>query len=228
MKKYLLTGVVIMLPVALTLIIVVYIFNLLTEPFVGFFKSMLDYYGLLSNGFLFWSASQVQIYLSRLIILALLFLLTTGLGWIARWFFITYLLLFWDRVLQRIPFIRSVYKTCQEVIQTLFKTTSSSFKQVVMVPFPAPETLVLGLVARDNFTPLKERSDELATVFIPTTPNPTSGFLVMYEKKDLIYLDMKAEEAMKYVISCGMVSSPFTMASIPQFRQRLEKPPSLL
>ena len=203
MKKYFITGLVILLPVALTLAIVVFIFNLLTEPFVGIVKGILVYFDWLESGFLFLTADELQRYISKLIILGLLFFLTVGLGWLARWFFFHYLLYIWESLLQRIPFIRGVYKACQDVIKTIFTSKNQSFKQVVMVPFPNKETLSMGLVTCENLPMINNQS--FIAVFVPTTPNPTSGFLMLFKEGDLTYLDMKVDEALKFIISCGVI-----------------------
>ena len=208
LKTYFITGVVILLPLALTLAIVSFIFNLLTEPFIGIMKSVFEKNNLIEYSFLFLSADQVQQYTSQLLILILLFFSTVGLGFIARWFFIHYLIRAWENLVARIPFIRSLYKTCQDIIQTLFTSSSNSFKQVVMAPFPSKDSRVIGLVTRDNIPSVDESSDVLVAVFIPTTPNPTSGYLLLFKKNDLIYLDMKVEEALKYIISCGVIPTP--------------------
>lgn len=207
-RAYFITGLAILLPAALTLLIVIFIFNLLTEPFVGIVKSILDHYNLLDSGFLFLSAEQTQRYFGRLIILVLLFFFTVGLGLLARWFFFHYLLRLWEYLLARIPFISSVYKTCNDIIQTLFAGSSTSFKQVVLVRFPSQDALAIGFVTKDNVIALGNEKELLASVFVPTTPNPTSGFLMLFKKQDLTYLDMKVEEALKYVISCGVISMP--------------------
>lgn len=210
LKTYFITGLVILLPLALTLAIVLFIFNLLTEPFVGIVKAVLGFYNLFENGFLFLSADQIQKVISQLIILALLFFFTIGLGIIARWFFFHYLVRLWEHVVARIPFISSVYKTCQDVIKTLF-TSKNSFKQVVMVPFPSKDTLAIGFVTQDQIPSPVKPNDTLVAVFVPTTPNPTSGFLMMYKEENLVYLDMKVEDALKYVISCGVITTPLTI-----------------
>lgn len=213
MKKYFITGVVILLPVALTIAIVIFIFNLLTEPFVGIVKGILSHYGLLGEGFWFLSADQIQKYISQIIILFLLFFFTIGLGFLARWFFVHYFIRFWDQIVKRIPVISSVYKTFQDVIQTIFTTDTNSFKQVVLVPFPSTDTLAVGLVTKENMPGIGKDPQSLASVFVPTTPNPTSGFLMMFKQEDLIYIDMKVEDALKYVISCGVISAPFYTSS---------------
>lgn len=208
MKKYFITGLVILLPLALTLAIIVFFVNLLTGPFVDIVKSILGYYDLIDSSFLFLSADQLQKYVSQLIILALLFFFTIGLGMLARWFLFHYVIKLWEYAIHRIPFISSVYKTCQDVIQTIFTSNTNSFKQVVLVPFPSTETLAIGLLTRDNLPAMGKHKEPLVAVFVPTTPNPTSGFLMMFKENDLIYLDMKVEEALKYVISCGVISTP--------------------
>lgn len=210
MKKYFVTGLVILLPLALTLAIVLWVFNLLTEPFVGAISALFSHYHLLENGFLFLKASQIQLIISKIIILALLFFFTVFLGTIARLFFFSYLMNTWNYLIQRIPLIRSVYKTCQDVINTIFTSSNNSFKQVVMVPFPNTSTYTIGLVTRDDLPSFKanDTSKNIA-VFVPTTPNPTSGFLVIFKEADLIYLDMPVESAFKYIISCGVIAAPF-------------------
>lgn len=205
LKAYFITGMVILLPLALTLAIVIFLFNLLTEPFAGIVKSILNYYNLFESGFIFLSADQVQKLFSQLIILVLLFFLTVSLGLIARWFFFHYLVRIWETMLAKIPFISSLYKTCQDIIQTLFAGSSNAFKQVVMVPFPSRGILTIGLVTNENILAIEDKKEPLIAVFVPTTPNPTSGYLMMFKEKDLIYLDMKVEDALKYVISCGVI-----------------------
>lgn len=215
MKKYFITGLVILLPLALTLAIVVFVSNFLTGPFVGIVRGILGYFELLDTGFLFMSPELVQTIVSKIIILVLLFFFTVMLGAIGRWFFFHYLLKVWDYVMHRIPFVSTIYKASQDVIKTVFASKSKSFKQVVLVPFPNPDTYSIGLVTSENLQPLSN-SLQLTSVFVPTTPNPTSGFLMLYDEKDLIYLDMKVEDAFKYVISIGMIVSPFRSVSKEQ------------
>ncbi|MEC7839456.1 MAG: DUF502 domain-containing protein [Chlamydiota bacterium] len=206
MKKYFITGLVILLPLALTVSIVIFLINILTSPFLGFVQSILEHYDLLDKDILFLTANQVQYLASKVLILVCLFLFTILLGVIARIFFFHYLIKAWDYIIHQIPFISSVYKTCQDVINTLLQGDSSSFKQVVLVPFPSKESHSVGLVTRDILPGLPhEEGQNLIAVFVPTTPNPTSGYLVMFDEKDITYLDMKVEEALKYIISCGVI-----------------------
>lgn len=210
MKKYFITGLVILLPLALTIAIVVFVVNLLTDPFVGLVKAAFAHFNLLSGGFLFLTGNQVQQVISEIIILILLFFFTVGLGYLASWFFVRYLFRFWDYIIHRIPFVSSIYGTCQDVIKTMFGSKTNSFKQVVMVPFPQENTYSIGLVTRENLPGFDHSPNaDLVAVFVPTTPNPTSGFLMMFKQTDLVYLDMRVEDAFKYVISCGVIAAPF-------------------
>ncbi|NGX60336.1 MAG: hypothetical protein KR126chlam3_01509, partial [Chlamydiae bacterium] len=161
---------------------------------------------IVNKGFLFLSPDQVIKYFSQFLILITLFLLTVFLGMITRWFFINALLRLGDRILHKIPIVNTVYKTTQEIIQTLFVSDKDSFKKVVLAPFPSSASYMLGLVARESPPQCsKAVNDELISVLIPTTPNPTTGFLLMFRKKELVYLDMKPDEAIKCIVSCGVI-----------------------
>lgn len=214
MKKHLITGLVILLPLALTILVVIFIFNLLTDPFVGAFRGVLNYFGLLQSDFLFFSSDEVQRGASKLIILILLFAFTLLLGFLARWFLIRYLLKIWDFIIHRIPFVSTVYKLSQDVINTIFGSSANSFKQVVMVPFPSTNSYCMGFISRTDLPPiLNPCAPSLVAVFIPTAPNPTSGFLTVFEEKDLVYLDIKVEEAFKCIVSCGVIFPPLRTVS---------------
>lgn len=216
MKKYFVPGLVTLLPLALTVMVVLFLFNLLTEPFVGIVKGILDHFDLLNTGFLFLSADESQLIVSKLLILVLLFFFTVFLGWLARWVFFHYMLRSWEWIVHRIPFVSNVYKTSQDVIKTLFTSDGHSFSQVVLAPFPSKATYCIGMLTKESLpaipgTPIQN----MAAVFIPSAPNPASGFVVLYKKEDLIHLDMKVEDAFKYVISCGVVQADIQI-SLPQ------------
>ena len=207
MKKYFITGLVILLPLAVTIAIVLCIVNFLTKPFIGIVSGFLKGFGILSKGFFLLTQEQVVLYGSKLLILICLFLFTLILGVIARWFFFKSLLNLSDKILHKIPLVNKVYKTTQEIIKTIFVTDKSSFKQVVMVPFPKPGTYVMGLISRESPKACSEKSGtDLYSVLIPTTPNPTTGFLLMYKQEEIIFLDLKPEHAIKYIVSCGVIT----------------------
>ncbi len=206
MKKYFITGLVILLPLAVTIAVVIFMVNFLTKPFIGFVTKILSHSPISNTGFLFFSPEQLIRYGSQLIILLGLFLLALLLGMIARWFFFRTLIKISDKILHKIPLVNKVYKTTQDIISTLFSSDKNSFKQVVLAPFPKEGSYCLGLVSREAPKACERALNaELLSVFIPTTPNPTTGFLLMLKREDLIFLDMKTEDAVKYIVSCGVI-----------------------
>jgi len=206
MKKHFVTGLVILLPLVVTIGVLIFLINFLTQPFIGLVSTLLKDFGIINRGFLFFSPEQLMRYGSQAIILVLLFLLTVGLGVLTRWFLLHALFRLGDKILHRIPIVNTVYKTTQDIIKTLFVSDKETFKQVVMVPFPCPGTYVLGLISRESPLVCSQAAQaELISVLVPTTPNPTTGFLMMFKKEDLIYIDIKPEDAIKYIVSCGVI-----------------------
>lgn len=214
MKKYFITGLVILLPLALTFAIIVFLFNFLTTPFLGIVQTIFNHYDLFKTGFWFLSSTQLQTLIAQVLILFFLFFFTLLLGYIAHWFFFLTLIKVAEYIVKKIPFVRTVYKTCNDIISTLFSTKSQSFKQVVLVRFPNPNSFAIGFITREAISGFKDTNyANLISVFVPTTPNPTSGFLILYKSEDITYLDMKVEDAFKYIISCGLVSPPLGIIS---------------
>lgn len=204
MKKYFLTGLATLLPIAITIAVVVFIVHLLTNPFIDFVTHLFSGFNIPSFGLL--SSEQVVRIISQCIILVAIFLLIFFLGVVARWFFFHTLIKLSDRLLYRIPIINKVYKTTKDIIRTLFASQKNSFKQVVLIPFPTKNCYCLGLITRDApQTCQTATGSEMATVFIPTTPNPTTGYLLVCPVADLIFLNMKSDEAIKYIVSCGAI-----------------------
>jgi uncharacterized membrane protein len=207
LKKYFFTGLAILLPVAITIAIVIFILNFLTKPFMGIMTKILSHTPIHSFDFYFLTPQQVIRYGSQILILIGLLVLTLILGVFARWFVFRAFFNLSNKLLHKIPLVNKVYKTTKDIIETLFISDKNSFKQVVMVPFPQIGTYSLGLIAKDAPKTCSESlNDELISVFVPTTPNPTTGFLMMFKRKDMIYLDMKTEEAVKLIVSCGVLA----------------------
>ena len=203
MKKCFLTGLVTLLPVAVTIWVFVFIVHFLTRPFMGVmthFLHTLPHYGV------HISERSVQT-LSELLILVSLFLLTLFLGLIGRRFFFDSLLKLGDKILSQIPLVNKVYKTSKEIVQSLFASQGDSFTQVVLLPFPYKGSYCLGLISSPAPNSCSELMQKpLLSVFIPTAPNPMTGFLVMIPQEELIYLSMKTEDAIKYVVSCAVIA----------------------
>jgi uncharacterized membrane protein len=206
MKKYFLTGLVILLPLAVTILVIGFIINSITGPFYSLVSGSLNHLLPQGEGFLFLSHDQLLRYLTKILILAALFVFILFLGVITRWFFFKSLISLSDKILHRIPLINTVYKTTQDIIKTLFVSDKNSFKQVVMVPFPREGIWALGFISRESPASCsKSVGKDLVSVLIPTTPNPTSGFLLMFPREDLVLVDIRTEDAIKYIVSCGVI-----------------------
>jgi uncharacterized membrane protein len=207
MKKYFLTGVVILLPLALTLAIITFVVNVLTKPFMGIVAHLLSSSQIVNKGFLLFSAEQTIKYMSQIIILAFLFFFILTLGMLARWVFFRWILLLGEKILHKLPLVNKIYKTTKDLVNQLFGQGKNTFRQVVLAPFPGHDIYAIGLLSEKA---PKECSDhigqELFSVFIATAPNPATGFVIMYPRKDLIFLEMRPEDAIKYIVSCGVVS----------------------
>jgi len=206
MKKYFVTGLILLLPLAVTFAILRFLLIFFTKPFEGFASHLFLQWNLFPNGLFIFSQEEVIQYISRIFILIALIYFTILLGLVTRWFFMKSLLKFCDRVLLRIPIVNTLYKTAQDITKTLFSSDKNTFEQVVMLSFPRPGIYVLGLIATDSPDFCSKAADKnLISVLIPTAPNPTTGFLLMVPKEELIYPDMKAKDAIKYIVSCGVI-----------------------
>ncbi len=140
------------------------------------------------------------------VIITLVVILLTGL--FAANFVGKRLLALGDAIMARIPLVRSVYTGVKQVTQTLFTPGGQSFRKVLMVEYPCKGVWSMafqtGEVSRDIEGPIKSE-EPMVSYFIPTTPNPTSGFLMMAPKSKVVELDMSVDQALKYVISLGVV-----------------------
>jgi uncharacterized membrane protein len=114
-----------------------------------------------------------------------------------------------ERLLSRMPVVRSVYGTLKQIFETVLAQSSRSFREVVLIEYPRRGLGAIGFVTGPTQGEIQLRSEEeLVNVFLPTTPNPTSGFLLFVPKRDLVHLDMSIEEGIKLVISGGIVAPP--------------------
>ena len=108
-----------------------------------------------------------------------------------------------DNLFKRIPILRTIYSAIVQMTDS-FRNQENSKKSVVLVEYPRKGSWAVGFATKENKGELKEKiNKELINVFVPTTPNPTSGFLLMFPKEDVIYLDMSFEEASKFIVSAG-------------------------
>ena len=139
------------------------------------------------------------------VLITLLVIFLTGM--VAANFLGSRLLAVWDNMMGRIPLVRSVYTGSKQIAQTLFAPGGQSFRKVLLVEYPRAGMWSVAFQTGDStpFVSQALKCDEMVSLFIPTTPNPTSGFLMMVPRKDAIELDISVDQALKFVISLGVV-----------------------
>ncbi|MEW2916404.1 DUF502 domain-containing protein [Ruegeria sp. ANG10] len=139
----------------------------------------------------------------------IIFLVFTVLvGWVAKGILGRSFISFTESLVERMPVVRSIYSGIKQISETVFAQTERSFEKACLVQYPRRGIWAIGFVsttAKGEVTQRAETAGELLSVFIPTTPNPTSGFLLFFPAEDVILLDMTIEDAAKLVISAGLV-----------------------
>ncbi|MGE5493250.1 MAG: DUF502 domain-containing protein [Actinomycetota bacterium] len=140
-------------------------------------------------------------------VITLLMIFLTGV--LAANFIGQKLVVWWERLLARIPVVNSVYNSVKQVSDTLFSPNGNAFRQALLVQYPREGSWTIAfLTGKPGGDVLNHFNEEYVSVYVPTTPNPTSGFFLMMPAKDVIELDMTVDEALKYIISMGVVAPP--------------------
>lgn len=187
-RRSFLAGLLVILPLALSLAVLLWIFNQLTG----------------------WLPFGYRTPLNRLLALAVLLGLIIFAGWMTRLILGRQLLSFGESVISRIPLLNRMYAFFKEVSHTLFGARKTEFSRVVLVNYPKQGTFALGFVTSEAKGEVQAKTrSEVINVFVPTTPNPTSGFLLMVPQDEVIPLEMSVAEGMKLVISGGSLVPPF-------------------
>jgi uncharacterized membrane protein len=140
-------------------------------------------------------------------VLTLLMIFLTGL--LAANFIGQKLVVWWDKLLSRIPVVNSVYKSVKQVSDTLFAPNGNAFRKALLVQYPREGSWTIAfLTGTPGGDVINHLDSDFVSIYVPTTPNPTSGFFLMMPAKDVIELDMTVDEALKYIISMGVVAPP--------------------
>ena len=193
MKKYFITGLLVWVPLGITL----WVLRLLVT-------SMDQTLLLLPERFQTENLFGVHIP-GMGVLLSLLILFATGL--ITANFIGQRLLQFWESLLGRIPVVKSIYNSVKQVSDTLFSSNGHAFRQALLVQYPREGSWTIAfLTGRPGGDVMNHLDGDYVSVYVPTTPNPTSGFFLMMPQKDVVVLDMSVDEALKYIISMGVVA----------------------
>ncbi len=208
MKKYFLTGLIILLPIAVTAIILVFLIDLFTAPFAGLVHKILI---ILGQNLTYLQKHQTLLtFISRLVVLGLIFFVILILGYLGSKIFKNFLQNIFDKLMLRIPIVKKIYKIVKDIVRTFFSSNKKTFESTVIVPFPSEKSYALGLQSGNApREPLLKAKVDLEkhgykSVFIPTSPHPISGFLVMMNENDIKKVDVTTEEAFKFLISAGL------------------------
>ena len=209
MKKNFFTGLLLLLPFTLTVLIVVWVVNFLTDPFQSSVENVLYYFIPQHQPFVFFPGLPMLHLVSKILVIALLTCFLILVGYLGQGVLLTSVLNFGDFLISRIPFINKIHYSIKELVDTLFKSKGSAFTQVVVVPFPNAKSYTVALITQAQKMQLPS---SLVTVFVPGTPNPTCGFMLTCKYEDVIFLDMKVEEGLKFIVSCGTMFHGFQIS----------------
>ena len=186
LRNYFITGVVVLIPIGFTLY--------LSKILIGISSNLIPK-NLNPNHYLPFDIPGIEILISILLI--------TIVGGLSLSFFGRRILKLIDDLFKRIPFLRTVYSAIVQMTDTFSKKDDNK-KSVVLIEYPRKGVWAVGFATKENTGEMADKTNKkLINVFVPTTPNPTSGFLLMFPIEDVIYLNMSFEEASKFIVSAG-------------------------
>ena len=185
-RNYFITGVVVLIPIGIT----IYLTILITSVSSKILPKEIN-----PNHYLPYNIPGLEIIITLFLI--------TFIGWLSLSFIGKRLLNLFNTVLKRIPILRTIYSAIVQMTETFTKTDNQK-KNVVLVEYPRKGTWAVGFATKENSGEITDKLNrKLINVFVPTTPNPTSGFLLMFPKEEVVYLDLTFEEASKFIVSAG-------------------------
>ena len=186
LRNYFIAGIIVLVPIGFTLYLTIFLISI---------SSKLIPEEINPNSYLPFLIPGLEIALSIIFI--------TLIGFISLSFIGKKILKLINDLLKKIPFLRTIYSAIGQMTES-FANKKGKKKSVVLVQYPSKGSWAVGFATKDNKGEISKKiNDKLVNVFVPTTPNPTSGFLLMFPKKEVIYLDMSFEEASKFIVSAG-------------------------
>ena len=186
LRNYFFAGAVVLIPIGITLYLSLFIIKV---------SSKLLPKELNPNNYLNFEIPGIEILIAIIVI--------TIIGWLSLSFLGKKLIEVINNILKKIPILRTIYSAIGQMTESLTKTDNKQ-KSVVLLEYPKKDVWAVGFATKENKGIISEKiGEELINVFVPTTPNPTSGFLLMVPKKNLIFLDITFEQASKFIVSAG-------------------------
>ena len=202
-----LTGLVVIAPVALTIWLIWSVIGWIDGFVLPFIPNLYHPDNILNTFF----GQDVAINIRGLGVVAFL-LFTTFVGWIAKGFLGRSLIRIGENLVRRMPVVRSIYSGVKQIAETVFAQSDRSFEKACLIEYPRKGIWAVGFVSTEAKGEVKYKAksnSDLLSVFVPTTPNPTSGFMLFFPRNDVIELEMSIEDAAKLVISAGLVYPPY-------------------
>ena len=191
-RNYFFTGVIVLIPIAFTLYLTTFIIKI---------SANIVPKEINPNNYLPFSIPGLEIVISLIVI--------TLIGGLSLSFIGKRILTFINELFKKIPILRTIFSAISQMTES-FTQSKSNKKSVVLIEYPRKGTWAVGFATKENSGDIKKKTKRnLINVFVPTTPNPTSGFLLMFPKEDVIFLDISFEEASKFIVSAG-TSNPKT------------------
>tara|TARA_B100000686_G_C16555293_1_gene844796 strand:+ start:334 stop:948 length:615 start_codon:yes stop_codon:yes gene_type:complete len=185
-RNYFITGIVVLIPIGITLYLTLFIISI---------SSKILPKEINPNHYLPYDIPGVEFLIAIMLI--------TFIGWLSLSFIGKRLLDVFENILKKIPILRTIYSAIGQMTDTFTKTDKDK-KNVVLVEYPRKGSWAVGFATNENTGEIANKTKKnLINVFVPTTPNPTSGFLLMYPKDEVIFLDLSFEEASKFIVSAG-------------------------
>ncbi len=195
MKRNFATGLFAILPAVVTWFIVLYLYNIFTSP--GTYIVTKLYFLLYGENY------EVNIFLVQFISFLITLIFIYLFGFFTNKFIGKRILIWFDRVIEKIPVAKTIYKTIKQLINSIADSNANAFQKVVYIEYPKDNIWTIAMVTGESHD---INNNEYYHLFLPTTPNPTSGFMLVINKKDVIESKMSVEEGLKTIISGGMVS----------------------
>ncbi len=194
LRNYFITGIIVVAPVSLTIYLVLLIINLIDNKILPLFPARYN-----PETYLPFAVPGIGVIV---FVLAL-----TLIGWLTTSLIGRTVVRLGENLLNRMPVIRSVYSALKQIIETVFSQNSRAFRDVVLISYPREGCWAIGFATGTTKGEVQDAiKDEVVNVFLPTTPNPTSGYLLFLPRKDVIFLKMTVEQGIKLVISGGVVT----------------------
>ena len=195
MKKYFITGLLIWIPLTITFMVLAWIVNTLDQILLWLPT------GSQPRDVIGFNIPGIGVLASLLIIFVTGLVTANVLG--------QKIVQLWEGILSRIPVVKSIYYSVKQVSDTLFSSSGQAFRKALLVQYPRQGSWTIAfLTGKPGGDAAKHLEGDFVSVYVPTTPNPTSGFFLMMPKEDVIELEMSVDEALKYIISMGVVSPP--------------------